>query len=210
LKNFYYILFLGILLTPLGKTATAQAGNAAIREGNKLYHKGQFDKALPEYQKAIEQNSKNDIARYNLANTRYRTGNFADAEKAFDDVINNTTEKKYIEKSYYNKGVAYIKEKKLQESIDAWKSALKLDPTDEDARFNLQKALTEQKKNESKEQKQSQQQQKQQQQKQKQNNKLDKKKIEQYLKSLEQKEQEVQQKFQQSRARGVTQPEKDW
>lgn len=210
MKNFYYILFPGILLTALGKTATAQTENAAIREGNKLYHKGQFDKALPEYQKAIAQNPKNDVARYNLANTQYRTSHFEDAEKAFDDVISNTSEKKYIEKSYYNKGVAYIKEKKLPESIDAWKSALKLDPTDEDARFNLQKALTEQKKNESKDQKQQQQQQKQQQQKQKQNNKLDKKKIEQYLKSLEQREQEVQQKFQQSRARGVTQPEKDW
>ena len=133
-----------------------------------------------------------------------------EAEKAFDDEISNTSEKKYKERSYYNKGVAYIKEKKLQESIDAWKIALKLDPADEDARFNLQKALTEQKKGASKDQKQQQQQQKQQQQKQKQNNKLDKKKIEQYLKSLEQKEQEVQRKFQESRARGVTQPEKDW
>jgi len=211
LKNHCYILFLGILLTAFGKAATAQTENASIREGNKLYHKGQFDKALPEYQKAIEQNPKNDIARYNLANARYRTSNFEEAEKAYDDEIGNTSENKYKERSYYNKGVAFIKEKKLQESIDAWKNALKIDPTDEDARFNLQKALTEQKKGASKDQKQQQQkQQKQQQQKQKQNNKLDKKQIEQYLKSLEQKEQEVQRKFQESRARGVTQPEKDW
>lgn len=213
MKNLFYILLLSALLTVIGKTATAQTENAAIREGNKLYHKGQFDKALPEYQKAIEQNPKNDIARYNLANTRYRASNFDEAEKAFDDEITNTSDKKYKERSYYNKGVAFIKEKKLEESIDAWKTALKIDPTDEDARFNLQKALTEQKKNQSKEQKQQQQQQqqqKQQQQKQKQNNKLDKKKIEQYLKSLEQKEQEVQRKFQENRARGVTQPDKDW
>lgn len=210
MKKLYHILHVAIWLIAFPSLVKAQSENSAIRQGNKLYHQGQFDKALPEYQKAIAENPKNDVARYNLANANYRTSNFAEAEKSFDEVISNTSDKKFKEKGYYNKGVAYIKEKKLAESIEAWKNALKLDPTDEDARFNLQKALTEQKKNQSKEQKQPQQKQQQQQQKQKQPNKLDKRKIEQYLKSLEQKEQEVQRKFQQNRARGVTQPEKDW
>jgi len=204
LKNFFYIVY----LTVLPAVAMAQTENAAIRAGNKLYHQGQFDKALPEYQKAIEQNPKNAVARYNLANARYRTTKYDEAQKSFDEVIENTTENSYKEKSYYNKGVALSKQQKLLESIEAWKNALKLDPKDEDARFNLQKALTELKKqSQPKEQKQQQQKQ---QQKQKQQNKLDKKKIEQYLKSLEQKEQEVQRKIQQNRSRSVTQPEKDW
>jgi tetratricopeptide (TPR) repeat protein len=186
----------------------AQNENAAIREGNKLYHNRQYEKALPAYQKAVEQNPKNLTARYNLANARYRTGNLPDAEKSYDELIENTTETNYKEKGYYNKGVTLTKQKKLLESIEAYKNALKLNPADEDARFNLQKALTELKKqNQSQSQKQPQQKQ---QPKPKQDNKLDKKKIEQYLKSLEQKEQDVQRKMQQNRARAVTQPEKDW
>jgi tetratricopeptide (TPR) repeat protein len=187
----------------------AQEENAAIREGNKLYHNRQFEKAMPAYQKAVEQNPKNLTARYNLANARYRTGNMPVAEKSYDELIENTTENKYKEKGFYNKGVSLTKQQKLQESIDAYKNALKLDPTDEDARFNLQKALMEQKKQNQSQQNQKQPQQKQQKQK-PENNKLDKKKIEQYLKSLEQKEQDVQRKMQQNRARSVTQPEKDW
>jgi tetratricopeptide (TPR) repeat protein len=195
--------------------AKAQDEEAAIREGNKQYKQGAYDKALPEYQKAIQKNPKNVTAQYNAANARFRSNKFDDAQKSYDDAIAATTDTKFKEKSYYNKGVSYSKEKKLQESINAWKNALKLDPNDEDARFNLQKALNEQKKNnESKQQKQQQQQQqKQQQQKQqqqKQQNKLDKRKIEQYLKSLQQKEQEVQRKIQQNRSRSVSQPEKDW
>ncbi len=187
---------------------TAQDENAAIREGNKQYKQGQFEQALPAYQKAVAQNPKNAIARYNLANARYRTGNLPEAEKSFDELIEKIPEKDYKEKGYYNKGVTLTKQKKLSESIEAYKDALKLDPADEDARFNLQKALLEQKKqNQGQEQKQPQQKQ---QQKQKQQNKLDKRKIEQYLKSLEQKEQEVQRKIQQNRSRSVTQPEKDW
>jgi tetratricopeptide (TPR) repeat protein len=209
LKNYYPIVSLALLLA-LPALAHAQKENAAIREGNKLYHKGQFDKALPQYQKAIEQNPKNDAARYNLANARYRSSNFPDAEKSFDEVISNTADNSYKQKSYYNKGVAFSKEKKLQESIDAWKQALRLNPNDEDARFNLQKALKELQKQSSNNQQQQQKQKQQQQKQQKQQNKLDKKKIEQYLKSLEQKEQEVQRKMQQNRSRSVTQPEKDW
>ena len=196
------------LFIVLPAVVTAQDENAAIREGNKQYKQGQFEQALPAYQKAVAQNPQNAIARYNLANARYRTGNLPEAEKSFDELIEKIPEKTYKEKGYYNKGVTLTKQKKLQESIEAYKDALKLDPADEDARFNLQKALLEQKKqNQGQEQKQPQQKQ---QQKQKQQNKLDKRKIEQYLKSLEQKEQEVQRKIQQNRSRSVTQPEKDW
>lgn len=197
------------LLMLLPVLVKAQEENAAIREGNKLYHDRQFEKAMPAYQKAVEQNPKNLTARYNLANARFRNGNMPEAEKAYGDLIENTTDNKYREKGYYNKGVSLTKQQKLQESIDAYKDAIKLDPTDEDARFNLQKALTEQRKQNQSQQQQKQPQQKQQKQK-PENNKLDKKKIEQYLKSLEQKEQDVQRKMQQNRARSVTQPEKDW
>ncbi|WP_205508501.1 tetratricopeptide repeat protein [Longitalea arenae] len=186
----------------------AQQENAAIREGNKLYKEGQYDKALPAYQKAVAQNPKSATARYNLANARYRTGNLPDAEKSYGELLENTNDNSYKVKGYYNKGVTLTKQKKLQESIEAYKTALKLDPADEDTRFNLQKALSElRKQNQSQDQ---QQQQKKQQQKQKPQNKLDKRKIEQYLKSLEQKEQEVQRKIQQNRSRSVSQPEKDW
>jgi tetratricopeptide (TPR) repeat protein len=195
------------LFLALPVLVTAQDENAAIREGNKQYKQRQFEAALPAYQKAIEQNPKNSIARYNFANARFRTGNLEEADKSFDELIEKTDEKTYKEKGYYNKGVTLTKQKKLLESIEAYKSSLKLNAADEDARFNLQKALTELKKQTGQEQKQPQQKQ---QQKQKQQNKLDKRKIEQYLKSLEQKEQEVQRKIQQNRSRSVTQPEKDW
>lgn len=208
MKKLFYIAWLMPLFITLPALVTAQDETAAIREGNKQYKERQFEKALPAYQNAVAQNPKSAIARYNLANARYRTGNLEAAEKSFDELLENTTEKTYKEKGYYNKGVTLTKQKKLLESIEAYKNAIKLNPADEDTRFNLQKALTELKKQtQGQEKKQPQQKQ---QQKQKQQNKLDKRKIEQYLKSLEQKEQEVQRKIQQNRSRSVTQPEKDW
>ena len=49
-------------------------------------------------------------------------------------------------KAYYNKGVVLSRSKKLEESIEAYKNALRQNPDDKEARENLQKALLELKK----------------------------------------------------------------
>ena len=195
----------------------AQTENKAIRTGNKLYKEGKYDKALPEFEKAVTENPKNPVSHYNLGNAQFRSEDFPASEKAYDGATNTATTVDVKQKALYNKGVSLSKQKKLQESIAAYKQALRLNSQDQETRYNLEKALSELKKqNESKEQKQPQQQeQKKQQQKQqpkpqpRQSN-LDKKKIEQFLKSLEQKEQEVQRKMQQNRSRAASQQEKDW
>lgn len=118
-----------------------------------------------------------------------------------------------------------MKQKKLEESIDAWENALKLDPDDNEARENLVKALLEKKnkdqqqnnKNDkqNKKQKQDKQQQKQQQNQQDnhpkpQQSKLSPQQVEQYLRSLMQREKDVQDKMNQNKTAAPNQPDKDW
>lgn len=193
-------------------TSMGQTENTAIREGNRSYKAGIYQSALPQYQRAVKQNPSNAIARYNLGNAQFRTNQFSAAEKEYDAAVNTTKDQNVEQKAVYNKGVALTKQKKLLESIEAYKKAVLLNPNDADARFNLQKALSElQKQSENQENKQQQQkQQKQQQPQQKPQSKLDKRKIEQYLQSLRQKEQEVQRKINDNRTRSVTRPDKDW
>lgn len=198
-----------------------QTENKSIRTGNKLYKEKKYEEALPEFEKAVTENPKSSIGQYNLGNARFRTDNFTDSEKAFEDAAGNTNNKSFKQKALYNKAVSLSKQKKLQESIDAYKQALRLDPQDQDTRFNLQKALAELKKQQQQQQQQQKDQKQQEQKKQKeqkkdepkpqpQKNNLDKKKIEQFLKSLEQKEQEVQRKMQQNKTRAASTTEKDW
>ena len=209
-------LYIAVACSLLTLSLSAQTENKTIQKGNKLYKQGQFEKALPEYEKAVTENPKNPVPYYNLGNARFRSDDFANSEKAYDDAAGKATTQNFKQQSLYNKGVSLSKQKKLQESIDAYKQSLRLNPQDLDNRFNLEKALSEQKKQQQQqEQKQPKEQekkkdQKKQQKQQPQQQKLDKKKIEQYLKSLEQKEQEVQRKMQQNRARSASQPEKDW
>lgn len=198
--------------------------NGDIRNGNKLYQQKSFDQSVVEYKKAITVAPENPVANYNLGNAMFRTNKFEEATNLYESTITSSKEKPVREKSFYNKGVAYSKQQKLDESIDAWKNALKLDGNDQEARENLQKALLEKKKQQQKEeekkdkekkdqkkedQKKDKNKDKQDQKPEDQQSKLTKKQVEQLLKALAQKEKDVQQKMQ-ARNASPNKQEKDW
>lgn len=179
-----------------------------MAEGNRWFKEGQFEKAIPKYQEALKQADTLQAVRYNLGAAQFRTKAFEEAEKAFDETAEKSDNGLLKQKALYNKGVSLTRQKKLQESIEAYKAALRLDPTDTDTRINLQKALEElrQQQKKQEEPKKNPQQEKNQN---KQQPPANKKMIEQWLQSLRQKEQEVQQKML-NKGRASKQPEKDW
>jgi Ca-activated chloride channel family protein len=219
------ILTCGLVATLAG---SAQSGNALIRSGNRYYKKKQLDQSVQQYQAAVNKAPDNAAANYNLGNAQFRKNDFDAAAKSFDaSVTHSSTDKPMQEKGFYNKGVAMAKQKKLRESIDAWKSALKLDPADSDARENLEKALLELKKQQQQQQQQKKQQdqkkdqkdkkdekknqdQQQQQQPKPQPSRLNKQQVEQLLKALQQRENDLQNKLNQNKVRTPNQPDKDW
>ena len=111
-------------------------------------------------------------------------------------------------RAYYNKGVVLSNQKRLEESIEEYKNALRQEPNDKEARENLQKALLELKKRTppppKKEDK------KKQNKKQKEQPKMNQKEAEQKLKLLEQKEKELQQRLQRQKSKTGTGGNKDW
>jgi tetratricopeptide (TPR) repeat protein len=192
--------------------AFAQRPDVHVINGNKLYREKKFDKALPEYQKAMADGATEGVVAYNLGNAYFRNLQFDEAAKTFDNTITGNTAVELKQKGYYNKGVSLSKQNKLEESIEAYKMAVKMNPADSDARVNLQKALLELKKKmpptpEKKDEKKKKQ--PQQQQQQNSESKMSKKEVEQKLKALQEREQQVQRKMQQHN-RVAGQQEKDW
>lgn len=192
----------------------AQKSNELIRVGNDAYRQQDFDKARTQYEEALRTDSFNSSARFNLANTHYRKKNDDEAMKTFDALAHTEKGADMRSQSFYNKGVILSKQKKLEQSIDAYKDALRQNPSDLQARENLQKALMElkkkepppEKKEDPKKKKQDQQQKK----KQQQQPKMDQKEAEQRLKLLEQKEKEVQQRLQNAKSKSGGSQTKDW
>ncbi|HSB92488.1 MAG TPA: tetratricopeptide repeat protein [Flavitalea sp.] len=201
--------FIFFLLT--GHHLLAQDANKLISKGNKEYTAGKFDEALKLYEKAVSKEPGNEKAAYNLANTLYKKKQYEESTEAFKKLSDETKSPALVQHSVYNKGVALTRSNKLEESIEAYKQAVLLDPKDADARHNLQKALLELKKKQPpQKQKENNQQQKQDQKPKQQQSKLNKKQVENLLKALQQKEQDVQKRATQNRSRASSQPEKDW
>ncbi|MCU0379946.1 MAG: tetratricopeptide repeat protein [Chitinophagaceae bacterium] len=189
-------------------TVLAQDVDKELSLGNRLYKEGQFDKAADQFDRAILLAPRNTIASYNLGNTHYRNNKPAEAEKAFDLAISQGRDARATADAWYNKGVVLSSQKKIDESIEAYKQALRLNPTDSFARENLVRALREQQKK--KEQEQEQQKKKKQEEKEKQQPKMNKQQVQQLLQALQEQEKQLQQKMQKMKVPSPGQPEKDW
>jgi len=200
-----------IIFVAVAAIANGQQEKPLVLKGNELYKKQEYEKAAEEYLKATELNSKNPRAQYNLGNALYKVKKTAEAEKAYSTAAKNANEAPEKSKALYNKGVSLTRQNKLQESIVAYKQTLRINPEDEQARENLQKALNEIKKQPQQKQNQdNNKQNKQDQQEQPKNNsKLSKKQVEQMLNSLRQDEKKLQQNIQKRNNVGGANS-KDW
>ena len=193
--------------------AFSQNTNQVINEGNDLYKQKKYSEAIGVYKKVIEKKPGNVTAQYNLGNAQYKNKNNEEAIKAYEQAIAFSKDNKEKGEAFYNKGVILQNDKKLPECIEAYKQALKLNPADEEARLNLQKALKQQKKQEQpKDDKQKKKENKQQQPQapKPQQNKMTKKEAEEKLKALLQQEKNLQDKLKKVDAQSPSKPEKDW
>lgn len=194
-------LFFVIGFTVIATFSKAQSVALDLDKGNTYYRQQQYDMAERQYKAALEKEPQNTTAQYNLSNALYQQKKFPEAHGVLKKLNKSIDDVRLKEAAYYNDGVIYTKEKNLDGSIQAYKAALRLDPDDKDARENLQKALSERKK---------QQQQKQQQQKQQQkNSNMSQKAAEQKLKLLQEREKQLQERLQQNGQKGNSMP-KDW
>ncbi len=181
----------------------AQKENSVIIKGNEAYRLKEYGKAVDLYRQALDQSPNNPIAAFNLGNAMFRDSMQDKAMEHYESIGKSKAETSVRGDAFYNKGVVLSSQKKLGESISAYKQALRLNPTDTLARQNLQRAINELKKQE------QQNNQKNQQQKKK-PEKLNKQQVMQMLQALQEQEKMLQQKLNKSKVPAPVQPGKDW
>lgn len=189
----------------------SQDADTYINSGNEFYKQQKFEQAVAEYVRALQLEPDNQVARFNHANALYKAGLQVEASQKFTEIAATTADKGMKAKAYYNKGVILSAQKNLEESIEAYKNALRQDPDDQQARENLQKALLELKKKNPPQPNQDQQKQNKDQQQKQNQSKLNQREADQRLRLLSQKEREVQERLQKEKARaGGGGSGKDW
>jgi len=138
---------LGILLISFLYTHTAHAffQNNLIKDAEKNYTKGQYKEAISNFLTKSVENPTNKELKFNLGNSYYKGQNYQEAYNIFNE-LKDASDKTMSQKAYYNLGNTSFRLGKLEEAIEQYHKATTLDPSDEDAKFNLELARKELKK----------------------------------------------------------------
>jgi len=248
------------LLFALPLSVLAQKEKIQAKDGNEQYRSGRYDEAIEAYTKALEEDSEYTEALFNTGNAlQQKARRLAEKAQSTEDpeekkrlieVAKTTSQKaasqfasvakaaktnEEINKAQYNLGNARLMSGEIDESIEAYKEALRKMPQDDDARYNLAYAqhMKKQQEQQQKNQQQNQDQQKQDQEKQEQQKKdqqkeqekqdqqeqqepqpqqLSKEEAEQLLQALMKQEKELQEDLKKKKKRKAQRIriEKDW
>jgi Ca-activated chloride channel family protein len=142
----FIILFLGA--TGL---SFSQIERKLIRSGNRSYDKNDFLNAELNYTKALAADSGSFEAAFNTADSYYKQKKYEQAEQMFNTLTSTQVDKNRMADVFYNLGNSRIKNaeellnqnkgqdalNKISEAIEAYKNALRNNPNDKEAKFNL-------------------------------------------------------------------------
>lgn len=137
----YRVLFMVIALGfILPQFSLAQSDKKLIREGNKEFNKGNYNEAEINYRKALDKNPTKHNAQFNLGDALYEQEDYEKAAEVFAGSNMATISDFHKSNTAYNLGNSFLKAGKLNESIAAYKQALKFNPENHEARYNLEYA----------------------------------------------------------------------
>lgn len=155
---FMFIFFVchGVLLLD---NLSAQSYRSLVNGGNDLYSEKKYDDAAVEYEKSLKKNPERTEGYFNLGNTKFRKGDYKSAMEDYKKGIMKVRDKSQAAQSLYNIGNSFLdaaekasqnpaanqmgeqanqaKMEGYKQAVEAYKQSLKLDPKDEDTRYNL-------------------------------------------------------------------------
>ena len=177
-RTLLFFALLSLVTTSFAQRKVRQA----VREGNSLYHKEDYLNAEIQYRTALDGNAADSLAMYNLGNSLFRQQQDEKAQEALRHYTNAAQmaqkggDRQLAAKAFYNAGDICMAAQQYQQAVQYFKRALRNDPLDDEARYNLflaQKLLDQQQQNQDRQNKKDSQQQDQNQQQQQDQQKQD-------------------------------------
>lgn len=116
---------------------SAQNDRQLIREGNRLYRQKQYAQTEVLYRKAIAKKADNPQAVYNLGCALMMQQKDSAAIVQYENATKLEKNKLRQSKSWHNIGVMCQSHKMYGEAIKAYEQSLRLNPSDDETRYNL-------------------------------------------------------------------------
>lgn len=133
--------FLAITFLILPVLAFGQEERKHIRDGYKAYMNEDYTSAEVEFRKAEDANAASYEARYNTSAALYEQDKLEESGQKFSGLLAEVSDDNERAKIYHNMGNVLLKGQKYQEAAEAFKQSLRLNPSDDETRYNLAYAL---------------------------------------------------------------------
>lgn len=132
---------LALLALPAAALGPLETNHPLVEEGTRLYGEGAFEPALEKYDAAARERPQDPRVQYDRGLALYKLGRHDDARAALERAVELDRDGSLAGRLHYTLGnVAYAAGKK-REAISEYKKALVKDPSDEQARHNLEVVL---------------------------------------------------------------------
>lgn len=132
------VLVVGLFVLLTNSPVSADPADSKIQEGLNQYQEGLFPEAEENFSQARSSRPDDPRLDYNLGSSYYKQKKFQKALQDYTHAALENSDPQLKKNSLYNSGNALFKMGKLQEAEAAYKKVLTLDPSDMDAKFNLE------------------------------------------------------------------------
>ena len=129
-----------LLLVAL-QSASAQSVRSLVNGGNDLYKDHKFTDAEVNYRKALEKEKNLVQGHFNLGDALAQQGKNDEAAKEFEQALKDAEQRDTRAHAYYNIGNTQLAAQQYADAVRSYIEALKLNPKDDEAKYNLSYAL---------------------------------------------------------------------
>ncbi len=145
MKRCIYMIGIGWLFSMCCMTLSAQkAERKNVREGNSLYNKEKFTESEIAYRKSLEVNPRSTEGIYNLGNSLYKQSKLDEAAEQYqlllgqgERIMKTSDGPQRMAGVFHNMGNIFMNKKDYGKSVEAYKQSLRLNPKDDETRYNL-------------------------------------------------------------------------
>jgi Ca-activated chloride channel family protein len=129
-----------VILLLAGLIPSKASATPNVYEAWKLYEEGEYQKAKPGFETALKESPDSPELLQALGSIEFKLGNFKEAAETFSQLKSNAGNKTELFAGQYNLGNTLLQSKQYDQAIKEYEEALKIKPSDEAAKFNLELA----------------------------------------------------------------------
>jgi Ca-activated chloride channel family protein len=129
------------LLLILLMTACSPSAVKLNKQGNEEYAREAYTEAFAAYESAQFESPEIAESYYNAANVLYRQGAYQEALSQLQQALRLADDESLAERSYFNMGNTAYESQDWQDAVASYTQSLLRNPSDQDAKYNLELAL---------------------------------------------------------------------